>query len=205
MYVPKHFAHDDPADLLAVMRQHAFATIVASVDGEPFATHGPVRVERADDGAMTIEGHVASANPHARSLDGGRALVIFHGPHTYISPTLYRSRGRVPTWNYIAVHATGTASTVDAGDAKHAILTRLIADHEPTFNTTFETFDERQRDGLLNAITGFTIRVDKLEGKFKLGQHRLTDDLPEMQRIHEHGDAERQDIARWMKRLGYWR
>lgn len=204
MYVPKHFAHDDEADLFAVMREHSFATVVASVDGDPFATHAPVRAQQADDGTVTIEGHVASANPHARALDGARTLVVFRGPHTYISPTLYRSPGRVPTWNYIAVHATGTARTVDDPEAKHAILRRLIADHEPTFNARFEAFEARPRDALLNAITGFTIVVDKLQGKFKLGQHRLADDLPEMQAMHEHGDADRQAIARWMKRLGHW-
>ncbi len=204
MYVPKHFRHDETADLLAVMRQHSFATVVASVDGEPFATHAPVRTELADGGVVTIEGHVASANPHARALRQGRALVIFHGPHTYISPTLYRTAGRVPTWNYIVVHATGTARIVDEAQAKHAILTRLIAEHEPAFNARFEQFEERNRNALLNAITGFIIVVDKLEGKFKLGQHRLADDLPEMQAMHERGDADRQAIARWMKRLGFW-
>jgi transcriptional regulator len=205
MYVPKHFAHDDRADLLAVMRERSFATVIASVDGEPFATHAPVRATVGDDGRVTIEGHLASANPHARALDGGRALVVFHGPHTYISPTLYRTPNHVPTWNYIAVHATGAATTVADPVAKHAILTRLIADHEPAFNARFEAFDARYRDAMLHAITGFTIAVDKLEGKFKLGQHRLADDLPEMRAMHESGDADRQEIARWMKRLGFWR
>ena len=204
MYVPKHFAHDEHADLLAVMRDHAFATIVAAVDGEPFATHAPVRVERSASGEVRIEGHVATANPHARVLDGARTMVIFHGPHTYISPTLYRSQGRVPTWNYIAVHAAGIARTIDDPQAKQALLTRLIADHEPTFNARFASFEARQRDGLLAAITGFEVVVDRLEGKFKLGQHRLADDLPQMQTVHEEGDEDRREIASWMKRLGHW-
>lgn len=204
MYVPAHFAHDEHADLLAVMREHAFATIVAAVDGEPFVTHAPVRVERSDSGALRIEGHVAAANPHARALDGARTLVIFHGPHTYISPTLYRSAGRVPTWNYIAVHASGVARTIHDRDAKGELLTRLIAEHEPSFNERFEVFEDRQRQGLLAAITGFEIVVDRLEGKFKLGQHRLADDRPEMQSVHEDGDDDRREIAQWMKRLGYW-
>ncbi len=204
MYVPKHFAHDDHADLLAVMREHAFATLFASVDGEPFATHAPVRVERAADGTLRIEGHVATMNPHARSLAGARTMVIFQGPHTYISPTLYRSPGRVPTWNYIAVHAIGTTRTIDDLADKHALLMRLIANHEPGFNATFEQFDARHRDALLSAITGFEIVVDKLEGKFKLGQNRLADNVADMQAVHEEGDADRRAIAQWMKRLGYW-
>ena len=204
MYVPKHFAETDRTHLLAVMRTHAFATIVSSVDGEPFATHAPVRVAVGDDDAVVIEGHVARANPHATSLDGSRVLVIFHGPHTYVSPTLYRSPGRVPTWNYIAVHAAGRARAVDAPADKQAILTRLIDEHEPSFNATFDGFDARPRDALLAAITGFEIVVDRLEGKFKLGQHRLADDAPAMRAVHEGGDDDRREIALWMKRLGYW-
>ena len=204
MYVPRHFAHDEHADLMAVMREHAFATVFASVAGEPFATHAPVRVEVCADGSLKIEGHVATMNPHARALDGARAMVIFHGPHTYISPTLYRSAGRVPTWNYIAVHAVGVARTIDDLAAKHALLTRLIAEHEPAFKPTFAQFDPRHRDALLSAITGFEIVVDKLEGKFKLGQNRLADNVAEMQAVHEEGDADRRAIADWMKRLGYW-
>lgn len=204
MYVPKHFAHDELADLLTVMRRYAFATVFASVDGEPFATHAPVRVDASAKGVVRIEGHVAAMNPHARALDGARVLVTFHGPHTYISPTLYRSPGRVPTWNYIAVHARGTARTIDDPPAKHALLTRLIDEHEPDFNATFAQFDPRHRDALLSAITGFEIVVDKLDGKFKLGQNRLADNVPEMQGVHETGDADRQAIAQWMKQLGYW-
>ena len=143
-------------------------------------------------------------NPHARALDGARAMVVFHGPHTYVSPTLYRSAGRVPTWNYIAVHAVGVARTIDDLAAKHALLTRLIAEHEPGFDATFAQFDARHRDALLTAITGFEIVVDKLEGKFKLGQNRLADNVAEMQALHEEGDADRRAIAQWMKRLGYW-
>ena len=208
MYVPKHFAHGDRADLLAVMREYTFATLVANVDGETFATHAPVGViERGQGGgefALAIEGHVASANPHARSLDGARVLVIFHGPHTYISPTHYRSAGRVPTWNYIAVHASGIAHTIGDAEAKRALLLRLIAHHEPTFADRFDAFDDRLRDGLLNAITGFEIAVDRLEGKFKLGQHRLADDLPSLRESHEAGGENERAIARWMKHLGHW-
>lgn len=205
MYVPKHFAEHDRARLLTVMREHSFATIVSTVDGEPFATHAPVRVETSADGGLRIEGHLAKANPQARAFDDGvRTLVVFHGPHTYISPTLYRSTGRVPTWNYIAVHALGTARAIDDRDAKRGILGRLVADHEPSFAATFDAFEPRQRDGLLDAIVGFDCVVDRLEGKFKLGQHRLADDRPEMQAVHETGDDDRRAIARWMKALGHW-
>jgi len=206
MYIPKHFAHDDRADLLAVMRECNFATLVSTIDGEPFATHVPVLTREDDAGALIVEGHLAAANQHTRALaHGARALVIFHGPHTYISPAHYRSEGRVPTWNYIAIHASGATRVIDHVEGKLAILAHLVAHHDPAFAQRFAVFDERQREGLLAAITGFEIAVDRLEGKFKLGQHRLADDLPTLQASHESGGENERAIARWMKQLGYWK
>jgi transcriptional regulator len=205
MYVPRHFSETERAHLLAVMRAHGFATVVSVIDGEPFASHVPVRVEERGDGSLLIEGHVAAVNDHARAFAGGaRALVVFHGPHSYISPTLYRSAGRVPTWNYIAVHASGATRAIPDADEKRALLERLIADYEPSFGPTFAAFEDRQRDALLRGITGFDLVVDRLEGKFKLGQNRLADNLPAMQVVHETGDADQRELAAWMKRLGHW-
>ena len=84
------------------------------------------------------------------------------------------------------------------------MLSRLIAHHEPAYQAQFKTLDARQRDGMLNAIVAFDITVEKLEGKFKLGQDTLAEDKPEMQSRHEQGGENEQAIAVWMKRLGYW-
>ena len=205
MYIPAHFANDDRGDLLSVMREYNFATIVSNLDGAPFATHVPVLVNEDDDGKVRIEGHVAAANPHARALaEGAQTLVVFHGPHTYVSPSSYRSANRVPTWNYIAVHAMGRARAIADADGKMAILLRLIAFHDPDFAARFAAFDAGLRDSLVAAIVGFEITVDTLEGKFKLNQHRLSDDLPSLQTAYEAGGENERALAGWMKRLGYW-
>ncbi len=204
MYIPRHFSQDDPAILLEVMQRHNFATLVSTHDGGPFATHLPV-LARLDDGVIRIAGHFARANPHWKALETDpHALAIFHGPHTYISPTLYQSKNRVPTWNYIAVHATGCVTVDHTADAKIGMLSNLIAHHEPAYQDQFDGIDSSLRDGLLNAIVAFELVVEKLEGKFKLGQHRLAEDKPEMQAWHEQGGENEQAIAVWMKRLGYW-
>lgn len=204
MYVPKHFREDDPALLLDVMQRYSFATLVSNVDGKPFATHVPV-LARQVDGAVQIDGHVARANPHWQALqDDPAALVIFQGPHTYISPTLYVGKNRVPTWNYIAVHASGTAVIEHDSDAKLALLAALVQHTEPGYQPQFDQLDSGLREGLLKAIVGFTIRIDQLEGKFKLGQHRLTEDQPGMQAWHEAGGDNERAIAQWMQRLGHW-
>jgi transcriptional regulator len=204
MYIPPHFSKDDPAVLLEVMQQYSFATLVSNHDGAPFATHLPVS-SRVESGVVRIGAHVARANPHWKALETDpQALVIFHGPHTYISPTLYKSKDRVPTWNYIAVHARGRAAVDHSASAKLRILSTLIAEHEPAYRAQFEAITPDLRDGLINAIVAIDITVESLEGKFKLGQHRLADDTPQMQTRHEQGGENERAIAAWMKRLGHW-
>ena len=205
MYVPKHFAQDDPALLLEVMQRYAFATLISTVDGAPFASHVPV-LAREIDGVLHIEGHVARANPHWESLHSDpQALVIFHGPHTYFSPTLYDGKNVVPTWNYIAVHASGRARIDHSDEVKLAMLKALVAANEPGYQAQFDQLDDAYRSGNLKAIVAFDITVTKLEGKFKLGQHRLAATKPEAQALHEPGDDNQREIAAWMKQLGYWK
>jgi transcriptional regulator len=204
MYVPAHFAQEDPALLLEVMQQESFATLVSVVDGAPFATHLPV-LARTEGETTYIEGHFARANPHWKGLEKDPvALVIFQGPHAYISPTLYTSSERVPTWNYVAVHATGRITLEHGRDAKLGMLSRLVAHHEPSYQAQFDAIGGGMVDGLLQAIVAFDIKVDRLEGKFKLGQHRLAGDKPEMRSWLEQGGEDQRALAGWMKRLGYW-
>lgn len=204
MYIPKHSKENDPALLLEVMQRYNLATLVTTVDGVPLANHVPV-LTQSYDSILHIEGHLARANPHWQAMAGGATtLVIFQGPHTYISPTLYRSDTMVPTWNYIAVHASGTATVSHAAQNKLATLQALVQRHEPAWQERFDQFDASSIDSLLGAIVAFDIAVKQVEGKFKLGQHRLAQDRPEMQQSHETGDENRRDIAQWMRRLGYW-
>ena len=204
MYLPPHFEQNNPQLLLEVMQRYSFATLISTLDGAPFATHIPV-LTRMIDGAVQIEGHMARANPHWRALQNmPQALVIFHGPHTYISPTLFKSKNRVPTWNYIAVHASGVVTLQHTDEAKLALLASLVGQQEPAYEHQFTQIDDDVRNSLLGAIVGFTLRVQTLEGKFKLGQHRLADDKAEMQQWHESGGENEQALAQWMKRLGYW-
>ena len=204
MYLPKHFEQNDPELLLAFMQQYDFATLISVVDGAQFATHVPV-LAREVDGVIRISGHVARANPHWRGLqESPKALLIFHGPHTYVSPALYTKPNRVPTWNYIAVHASGKATVDESGNGKLAILQELINHHEPEYHIQFEALEPDLRAALMQAIVGFTITVEQLQGKFKLGQHRLPENRPEMQAVHETGNENQRAIAQWMQRLGYW-
>src|SRR5687768_4892492 len=132
MYVPKHFAMDDAAELSAFLRANAFATIVSLLDGELVATHVPVLLEGDAAPGGRIVGHFARANGYWRAFDGGsESLVIFGGPHAYVSPAWYNEAPAVPTWNYAAVHVYGAVRPIEEPEAILPIMDRLIA----TFDT----------------------------------------------------------------------
>ena len=128
MYVPKHFAEDDPATLRAYIEANPFATIVTMLDGELIATHVPVLLDGDAAAGGTLVGHVARANPHWRAFDGvTESLVIFAGPHAYVSPAWYTETPAVPTWNYTAVHVYGVAKAIEDPEAILPVIDRLIA------------------------------------------------------------------------------
>jgi transcriptional regulator len=135
MYSPKFNLVHDRAILLEAMREYAFATLFGPLSGttadDPAgATHLPLVVKDVGEHGV-IEGHFAKANPHWRALAGRDTLVVFAGPHSYVSPTLYVEDLSVPTWNYIAIHARGTLSLVEDDPGKEALLADLIAANEP--------------------------------------------------------------------------
>ena len=106
MYSPGHFQINDPETLTAFMREHSFATIVTHDGAVPHATHMPVLLDPDRGPQGTLVSHMARANPQWKHFaDGREVLVIFTGPHAYVSPAWYATTPAVPTWNYTAVHA----------------------------------------------------------------------------------------------------
>ncbi|MBI1261144.1 MAG: FMN-binding negative transcriptional regulator [Rhizobiales bacterium] len=172
MYVPPRFENSDEAACLAFMQANSFAMLVSQMAGHPFASHLPLLVEKTAAG-LWLTGHVARANPHWQSFDGQQdALAIFHGAHGYISPRWYVSPEKVPTWNYVAVHAYGAPVAVTDKARGEAMIARLVA----AFETGPEAWDMARlsattRAKLLTALVPFEMPITRLEGKWKLGQH----------------------------------
>lgn len=175
MYVPRHFAEGDPEILHGFIRAHSFGLLVTAQDGVPFATHLPFMLD-ADRGSNgTLVAHMARANPQWKSFDGtAEVLVVFSGPHAYVSPSWYDPAvDAVPTWNYAAVHAYGTPVVDDDPAAVRELLARLVAESEAGFAEPWRL--ESQADGYLDSmqkgIVAFDIPITRLEGKFKLNQN----------------------------------
>jgi transcriptional regulator len=209
MYTPKFNEVTDRATLLEAMRLHSFAILFGpGKDGTPTATHLPLVVH--DEGEFgTLEGHFALANPHWKSLAGQQTLVVFSGPHTYVSPTLYENPKSVPTWNYIAIHATGPLEILEDDPAdplatherKDALLKNLITVHEPSYAAQWNDLPIAYRISMTSGIVGFRIPIRKLEGKFKISQNRPEIDRQTIQKAHSQGTPDQQQLAHWMSRL----
>ncbi|MGI8990917.1 MAG: FMN-binding negative transcriptional regulator [Bryobacteraceae bacterium] len=167
MYIPEHFRVEDRQELTAFMRAHNFATLVAMQADRPVATHLPFVVRESDSG-MVLSAHMARANEHWKAIEGGEVLTIFMGPHGYVSPALYESESSVPTWNYAAVHAYGTARLIPPGP----VLEALIQEFDPTYRAQWDDLAESFKAKMIAGIAAFEIAVHKLEGKYKLSQNR---------------------------------
>src|SRR5262249_43344267 len=108
MYIPTSFVETDATKLFDFIQQHSFGLLVSASEGEPFATHLPFLVDRSSGTHGCVLSHMAKANPQWRQAAGKTVLVVFTGPHSYVSPTWYEADDVVPTWNYSAVHVYGT-------------------------------------------------------------------------------------------------
>jgi transcriptional regulator len=202
MYMPELFRDEDIATLHTLMRDYSFATLVTQHDGTPFATHLPFILD-ADTGPYgTLLGHMARANPQWRDFDASQeVLVIFQGPHTYVSPSWYEVELSVPTWNYAVVHAYGHPRLITDYDACYALLDTLVRTHEAQFPTPwlFQLPQDYVRK-MIQGIVGFAIQITRLEGKYKLSQNRaLTDQQNVAATLQQSPDPVSRDVGTLMQ------
>ena len=202
MYQPPQFIAKDPQIALDVMRAYPFASLIScDDDGLPFVTHLPLHLEQQGD-QLVLWGHCAKPNPHWRYLQQRpRALVTFMGPHAYLSPKVYPDLQRVPSWNYVAVHCTVQARLVEEGEAKDALLKKLIGDHEPAYAAQWRGLDAEYTRKMLTGIVGFELRVTELQAKVKLNQHR-PESHAALHAAYEAGGEQERELAAWMERIG---
>ena len=173
MYIPSYFAETDVAKLHATIEQYSFATLVSQYDGEPFASHLPLLIDRDSGPAGTLLGHMARANPQWESAAGQNVLAIFSGPHAYISPQWYEAESVVPTWNYVAVHAYGRLELIEDPTEVERLLERMIALYETPQPRPWRLAEPPAfMEKMLRQIVAFRIPIAKLEGKWKLNQNR---------------------------------
>jgi len=202
MYIPKAFLEDDISKLHAFMRDYSFATLVTQQNGVPFASHIPFLLDTERGPRGTLLAHMARANPQWHDFDEAQeVLVIFQGPHTYISPSWYEVELSVPTWNYAVVHAYGFPRLVEEQNDLYNLLKTLIETHESHFEKPWPfqlPGDYVQK--MMRGIVGFEIQITRLEGKFKMNQNRTASERAKViAALQESSDAQSVSVADLMR------
>ena len=202
VYLPPAFTEARPEILTEHIQRYDFGLLITGAAAGLVASHIPFLVER-DGTQLHLHGHLARPNPQVGDLaGGGEVLVIFHGPHSYVSPTWYATAPSVPTWNYVDVHAYGEARLVEDADWLLAVLRRLSARHE-TRNPVpwrIEDLPETYLRQMLKGIIGVEIAVTRLEGKYKLSQNRpVADRMGVIAALEAQNDPEADAVAQFMR------
>ena len=204
MYIPTRYRVTDDEVIDAFLRANGFGTLVSHGRAGLMATHLPVELRHGADGARLLYGHVAKANAQWRQLEeSGEAMIVFLGPHTYVSPTWY-DHPNVPTWNYQAVHASGPVRVVHAAEDLAPDLRGLGRHYEPPMRPPprfdFDAMPAELQAAEMRGIVGFELRVTRLDAAFKLSQNRHRGDRARIiAELRARGDDASRAIAAAMQ------
>lgn len=178
MYIPKKFKQENIEELVALIQEYSFATLVVHSEQGIEAIHLPVLLEQQGE-AFVLKAHIAKANDvWKRVQNGDDVLVIFNGPNCYVSPNHYPTKAEhgkaVPTWNYAVVHVKGEISFIHDSDWILSIVDELTSKHEAGSSAPWSIADAPAEfiDKMLSAVVGINIDVASIVGKWKLSQNQ---------------------------------
>ena len=205
MYTPPAFREDDPAELHRLIREARLSTLVTATADGIIATPLPLILDDTEGAHGVLYGHLAKANPQWSTRALAEAMVIFNGPDAYITPSWYASKHEhgkvVPTWNYVAVHAYGTAEYFDDESRLHDAVSRLTRFHEApraepwAVTVAPDPFIRAQ----LKGIVGLRLVISRIEGKVKMSQNRSEADRRGVaEGLSSSADAIDQGIAKFV-------
>ena len=207
MYSPPYFQSTDEKLALQVIQENGFATVITT-DPKTSAlevSHLPILLKETPEGALLL-GHLARGNPHWKMLETGKTQIIFHGPHTYITPQWYPDPENVPTWNYVVAHAHGPCKLIQDPLDLLSDLQALVAKYESKSPTPWnmDRVSPELIEGLSHGIVGFRMKVEKIEGKYKLSQNRTPEDrIGVFTGLQTRTDDQSQNVLSWMKQFKY--
>jgi transcriptional regulator len=173
MYIPRRYEEKDREKIFRFIREHSFGILISTRDGLPMGTHIPFLLDRNTAGEDVLTGHISKGNEQKSTLaDGAAVLVIFTGPHAYVSPRWY-TQLNVPTWDYIAVHVYGQIRIMEGQELK-AALARLTDNHEQhqLHPMKMDEIPEKTLHDDLRGIVGFEIGIREIQAAYKLSQNR---------------------------------
>lgn len=172
MYIPNSLKMEPANSVDQFIQEYGFGVLVSETLQ---ATHLPFLYDSTIGEFGILHSHMARANPHWKSLDGKDVMIIFSGPHSYISPTWYASGPAVPTWNYVAVHVYGKLNILSDEETLQ-VVNDTVKKYEPELLNNASVMPQAYREKLLKAIVSFKVSLTGVEAKHKLGQQRNSED-----------------------------
>jgi transcriptional regulator len=192
MYIPKNLKMT-ASSANEFIHEYGFGCLISA---KLIGSHLPFSF---DEEQSVLYTHLAKANTHWQALAEQDVLIIFSGPHAYISPTWYDKGPAVPTWNYAAVHVKGKVTVLDELDTLK-VVNQTVEKYEPTLLANTALFNSEFNSRLTKAIVGLKIEITDIEGKQKLGQQRTQADQLGVFEALQQGDLEAQLLAEYMKK-----
>jgi transcriptional regulator len=184
---------------VAFMQRYNFALLVTQGAERPQATHLPFHIS-VHDGAVRLSAHMAKANPQWKDFDGRDVLIVFSGPHAYVSPANYEQEQNVPTWNYIAVHAYGKVNIITDMQEGMQVLEEMIAQSEPGYKAQWEQLSDKYKHGLYRGIVPITIHITELQAVEKLSQNKTAAERQHIiHSLQQYDDGAAHDLAIYMQ------
>ena len=201
LYIPKHFKIDDMDEIKNFIIHNNFGTIITTDNDRPVATHTPM-ILNEENGEWTITGHISKGNTQWQTFDGHEnTLLIFKGPHAYISSTWYEDEN-VPTWNYQSVHLYGHCSLLNEEELRQDLANLLDKYEGHSQNgATWENLSEGTQSQI-KGIVGFKVKVQEVQAAYKMSQNRNETDYQNvLEALDERSMGDDNKISREMKRI----
>jgi len=173
MYVPYYFKNENIEDVLDFIENNSFGILVSQSNLKFLATHIPIELDKNENGQTILFGHISKGNPQWKDfVNDSEVLVIFSGPHCYISSSWY-DHENVPTWNYIAVHIYGKVKIIE-GERLITALTKLVDKYEKQMENpvSVKTMSDEFVNKEIKGIVGFEIEITEIQSAYKLSQNR---------------------------------
>jgi len=174
MYPPPHHQSNEIEKMISVIKHFPLGILVTAKDGKPFVTHIPFIYNET---SKKLVAHLDRNNPQLETLkDEAEVTVVFKGPDTYISPSIYTTP-QLPTWNYIIVHVTGKLQLINEPEAIKQTMLDMTEFLEGSEQKFILKKDDPRMERLINYIQAFEIEITNWEGKFKLSQDKNSQDF----------------------------
>lgn len=199
MHISKEYHQRDPDKILEFIRSFPLGTLISFNGEEIEMTHLPFVIIPGDK--LVLETHMAIVNPHWESLNGKKVKILFRGPSAYISPTWYSRKQAVPTWNYIAVEASGVVSLIKDNEDKMNMLTGMVSTFESSWMKKWEELKNDYGVHHLPAIVGLQVEITHLQCQEKLSQDKpIQDQQNIIEKLKKSDDKSASELGDWIEK-----